>query len=310
VAVAPSGRAAGELEADHLGDDHRDRLTQHRRLGLDAAHAPAEHAEAVDHRGVAVGADEGVGKGHLSVALGSVPDHLPEILEVDLVADPGAGRHHPEIVERLRAPAQECVALGVALVLALDVDRERARVAERVDLHRVVDDQVDRRERVDLVGIAAEFEHRLAHRGEIDHRGHAGEVLHQHARRAIGDLLIRASILEPPHQGLQVLGRHTAPVLEAEQVLEQHLERIRQPRDVAELLARGLEREIVVARIAHAKLAAGAETVVTECGHGSSPSMAPAARSAQAEASADRRRLRIRRDVSSARVLRMCTVMK
>nr|GFD52665.1 hypothetical protein [Tanacetum cinerariifolium] len=51
------GKRAGELEADHLGDQHADRLAEHRRFRLDAADAPAEHAEAVDHGGVAVGAD-------------------------------------------------------------------------------------------------------------------------------------------------------------------------------------------------------------------------------------------------------------
>ncbi len=51
---------AGQLEADHLGDQHRDRLAQHRRLGLDAADAPAEHRQAVDHGRVAVGADQRV----------------------------------------------------------------------------------------------------------------------------------------------------------------------------------------------------------------------------------------------------------
>ena len=54
---------AGEPEADHLGQQHRDRLAEHRRFGLDAADAPAEHAEAVDHRGVRIGADAGVGIG-------------------------------------------------------------------------------------------------------------------------------------------------------------------------------------------------------------------------------------------------------
>ena len=49
---------AGELEADDARDEHRDRLAEHGRLGLDAADAPAEHAQAVDHRGVRVGADE------------------------------------------------------------------------------------------------------------------------------------------------------------------------------------------------------------------------------------------------------------
>ena len=32
---------------------------------------------------------------------------LGEILEVDLMADAGARRHHAEVVERLLAPAQE-----------------------------------------------------------------------------------------------------------------------------------------------------------------------------------------------------------
>src|SRR3712207_7814543 len=41
-------------EAEHLRDEHRHRLAEHRRLRLDAADAPAEHAEAVDHRRVRV----------------------------------------------------------------------------------------------------------------------------------------------------------------------------------------------------------------------------------------------------------------
>ena len=57
---------AGQLEADDLGDQHRDRLAEHRGLGLDAADAPAEHGEAVDHGGVAVGADQRVGIGDRS----------------------------------------------------------------------------------------------------------------------------------------------------------------------------------------------------------------------------------------------------
>ena len=56
-------QGAGQLEADDLGDQHRDRLAQHGRLRLDAADAPAQHRQAVDHGGVAVGADHGVGIG-------------------------------------------------------------------------------------------------------------------------------------------------------------------------------------------------------------------------------------------------------
>ncbi len=62
---------AVELEADHLRQQHRDRLAEHRRLRLDPADPPAEHAEPVDHRRVGVGADQRVGVGlRRAVALG------------------------------------------------------------------------------------------------------------------------------------------------------------------------------------------------------------------------------------------------
>ena len=54
------GHGAGQLEADHFGDQHRDGLAQHGRLGLNAAHAPAQNGQTIDHGGVAVGADNRV----------------------------------------------------------------------------------------------------------------------------------------------------------------------------------------------------------------------------------------------------------
>ena len=57
--------------------------------------------------------------------------------------DAGARRHDAEVVEGLLAPAQELVALAVALEFDLDVPREGVSRAEVVDLHRVVDDEVD-----------------------------------------------------------------------------------------------------------------------------------------------------------------------
>src|SRR5262249_51764362 len=83
------GQLAGEPETDHLGDEHADRLAEHGRLGLDPADAPAQHAEAVLHGGVRVGADAGVGVGGPVVG-----HHDPgQVLDVDLVDDPGARRH-------------------------------------------------------------------------------------------------------------------------------------------------------------------------------------------------------------------------
>ena len=236
-----------EAEADHLGDHHGDRLAEHGRLRLDAADAPAEHAQRIDHGGVAVGADAGVGERLRDLADVLGPHRLRQILQVDLMADAGAGRHDAEVVEGARPPAQELVALLVALVLQLDVLLEGTGRAEEVDHHRVVDDEVDRHQRVDLGRIAAEALHGVAHGGEVDHGRHAGEVLHQHARRAIGDLDRGGLGLQPLEHGLDVGGLDRAPVLVPQQVLHQHFERERQLGEPGEPVLLGIrQREVLV----------------------------------------------------------------
>src|SRR3546814_10728688 len=96
-----------KVAADHPRDSHRDRLPQHRRAALDAADAPPQDSEAIDHRRVTVGAElrfrEGVGP----LALPGCPDAAGERPHVDLMADAGAGRHDPELVEVLLRPAPE-----------------------------------------------------------------------------------------------------------------------------------------------------------------------------------------------------------
>jgi len=92
--------------------------------------------------------------------------------------------------KRPAAPFEEAVALLVLLVFALDVLAERLVVAEEVDDDGMVDDEIDRHQRVDLVGIAAEGDHGVAHGGKIDDRRHAGEILHQHAGGAERDLML------------------------------------------------------------------------------------------------------------------------
>ena len=187
VAVAPSGRSPGELEADHARDQHRDRLAEHGRLGLDAADAPADHAEAVDHRGVRVGADAGVGVGRAPPTVRAKTTRARcSMLTWCTMPVPG-GTTLKSSNARL-APAQELVALAVAPVLDLDVALEGVGAAEDVGDHRVVDDQLGRGQRVDPGRVAAEVGHRLAHGGQVDDAGHAGEVLHDHPRRGELDL--------------------------------------------------------------------------------------------------------------------------
>ncbi len=53
----------------------------------------------------------------------------------------------------------------------------------------MVDDEIDRHQRIDLLASppSAPMASRMV--SKVDHRRHAGEVLHQHARRAKVDLL-------------------------------------------------------------------------------------------------------------------------
>ena len=241
-------------EAHHLGDQHGDRLTKHGRLRLDAADAPAEDAEAVDHGGVAVGAHQGVGIGQRAAVLGLGPHGAGEVFQVDLVADASTGRHEPKVVEGALSPAEEPVALAVALHLDRDVALEGVGVAEAVDHDRVVDHQVDGRQGIDDGGILAGRGHRAAHGGEIRDTGNAGEILHEHACRSVGDLARSAGVVDPVRQRLDVLSLHRGPVLEPQQVLQQNLERHRQPCDIADAgLSHPGEAEIVVPGVVDVK---------------------------------------------------------
>src|SRR5262249_34763346 len=253
---------AAQLEAHDVGNDHRQRLAEHGGFGSDAAHAAAEHAQPIDHGGVAVGADQRVGIGEGLLALLFGPHDLRQVFEVDLVADAGARWHDAEIVEVHLAPAQELVALEIALVLELDVGLEGAGVAEVVDDHRMVDHEIDRHRGFDLLGAPPPRPHGVAHGGEIDHPGHAGEVLHQDSGGAEVDLLGRfAAVAEPLGEGGDVLPLDGGAVLVTDQVFQQDAQGRGQAAEIADLLLDSLEAVISVAATADLHRLAGLEAV-------------------------------------------------
>ena len=134
---------------------------------------------------------------------------------------PVPGRHHPEVVEGPLGELEQLVALAVALELELDVELERALRAVRVDLDRVVDDQVAGHHRVDPVGVALHPAHRVPHGRQVHHARHAGEVLQHdpggHERHLAPARGRRAPGAEIAHVG----SRHEAPAGVAERVLQQ-----------------------------------------------------------------------------------------
>ena len=220
---------AGHLEADHVGRQEVHRLAEHAGLGLDAADAPADDADAVDHRRVAVGADQRVG---VVGAVGRLVHAARQVFEIHLVDDAEARRHDAEGVERAHAPFHELVALAVALELELHVEVERLLGAEVVDHHRVVDDQVDRHQRLDRLRILVHRRGDAAHRSQVGEQRHAGEVLQHHPRDDERDLVRAVRRRMPVGDLLDMLGRHQAAVAVAQHALEHDADRDRQPVDV------------------------------------------------------------------------------
>ena len=146
--------------------------------------------------------------------------------------DAGVGRDDPEVLERVLAPAEEGVALAVPLNSSSALVRKARGGPGLVDLDRVVDDQLDRLERVDLRRVAPHPLHGVAHRGQVDDGRDAGEVLEQDAARPEGDLARRDRLGVPLRQPHDVVGGDRRAVLVAEQVFQEDLQRERQPRQV------------------------------------------------------------------------------
>ena len=85
-------QTASQLYPDDLRYDHGNRLPKHGSLGFDPAHAPAQHAEPVNHCCVRVGSDKGVGIGG-ALAVGLVhEDDSSQKFQIYLMDDAGVGR--------------------------------------------------------------------------------------------------------------------------------------------------------------------------------------------------------------------------
>ncbi len=90
-------------------------------------------------------------------------------------------RHNPEIGECLLSPLEEFIAFAVALELDFGVAIERVGCGEKINLHRMVDDQINRHQRIDLLRISAQTSDCSAHGSQVNDGGYAREILHHHA---------------------------------------------------------------------------------------------------------------------------------
>jgi hypothetical protein len=175
--------------------------------------------------------------------------------------DARIGRDDLQSFECALPPLQERIPFRVALELELGVDALSLRAPRCVDLHRVIDHELDRLQRIDPRGISAEVLHRIAHRRQVDDRGDSGEVLHQDARRTKRDLTFGRALRIPARQRLDVVGLDGDAVLVSQQVLEQQAQRPGEARDL-EPAREGRQPRDLVALAVHGKRSAAVEGVV------------------------------------------------
>jgi hypothetical protein len=129
----------------------------------------------------------------------------------------------------------------------------------------VVDDELCRRQGVDLRRVSPELGDGLTHRGEVDDARHAREVLHDDASRRELDLLVRLRSGVPRRQRGDVGLGDVGPVLVAEKVLQQDLEAVRELR----LSVHRIEAEDLVGGAIDGQCRLGSEAVDThECSSG------------------------------------------
>ena len=221
---------SGEVNADDFRHEEGHRLAEHARFRFNAAHAPTNDAEAVDHRRVRIGADERIRVIHaifLQHALG-------EVFEVHLMHDADAGRHDFEGIKGLLTPLQELVALLVALKLQREVLIQCILSSGEIDLHAVIDDEVHRHERLNHLRVLAEFLHFGAHGGQIDEQRHAREVLQHNAGDGEGDFILAGRFRIPVGEIFDIGVGDLLAVQIAQQRLQHDADGNRQLRDFAD----------------------------------------------------------------------------
>lgn len=81
---------------------------------------------------------------------------------------------------------------------------EGLEISGDISLDGVIDDQIDRAERVDLVGVTTKTHHSVSHSGEVDDGGHTGEVLKNDTGGLEGNFDLLGGVLLPGQNLLNI----------------------------------------------------------------------------------------------------------
>ena len=197
-------KCAREVNANDFRNEERYWLTQHPRFGFNTANTPSNHAEAIDHRRMGICAHEGIW-----VKDAAFFDHaLGEIFEVHLVHNADAWRHDFEGVEGLLTPFEELVAFFVTLKFQREILIQSRLRSRKINLHRVIDDQIHWHEGFDHFWIFAHLRHSRAHGSEVHEKRHASEILKNDACYGEGNFIFARILRVPVREVLHIRFGH------------------------------------------------------------------------------------------------------
>ena len=152
-------------------------MPEHHGFGFDAANAPTDDAQTVNHGGVRVRTDKRIWENHCAVVLSFAHHAFSQILEIDLVHDAAGWWHNPEVIERLLPPTKEFVALAVTVKFDFGVFKECVARAVKVHLNAVVNHQIYWNQWVNFLRVATKFGHGGSHTRQVHHGRNTREIL-------------------------------------------------------------------------------------------------------------------------------------
>jgi hypothetical protein len=82
------GEITSQFKSNDLGEDHRDLLAEHDGFGFDTANTPSYNTKSINHSGVRISSDTGVGHEHAV----DIADEVGEPLQIDLMDNTVTGR--------------------------------------------------------------------------------------------------------------------------------------------------------------------------------------------------------------------------
>ncbi len=218
-----------QINAYNIRRKKINRLPKHPCLCFDTANAPADDSDAVDHRRVRIRTDQRIRE----INTLTLKHTFRQIFEIHLMDDTYARRHDAKAVKRLRSPLQKAVPLGVSLKLHLHVLFVSRIAAGIINLHRVINDEIDRHERLDHRRVLAHSLHRRTHRRQIHQQRHTRKIL-QHNACDDKRYLVRSRVSRSPGgEFANMRFAHLFPaVIITQNGFENNTYRNRQPRDL------------------------------------------------------------------------------